>query len=57
MSGWRRSGKLIESLSYRRILDRGFALVTDDAGHIVRSKDAVRPGQPLVVDVAEGSWA
>ncbi|RYE09409.1 MAG: exodeoxyribonuclease VII large subunit [Hyphomicrobiales bacterium] len=49
--------KLVESLSYRRILDRGFALITDgDSGHIIRSKDTVRPGQSLVVDVADGSF-
>jgi exodeoxyribonuclease VII large subunit len=48
--------KLVDSLSYKRIIDRGFALVTDDAGHIVRSKDTVRPGQLLVVDVSDGSF-
>lgn len=48
--------KLVDSLSYKRIIDRGFALVTDDNGHIVRSKDAVRPGQLLVVDVSDGSF-
>jgi exodeoxyribonuclease VII large subunit len=48
--------KLVDSLSYKRIIDRGFALVTDEAGHIVRSKDAVRPGQLLVVDVSDGSF-
>lgn len=49
-------GKLLDSVSYRRVLDRGFALVTDDNGHIVRSSDAVRPGQLLVVEVSEGSF-
>jgi exodeoxyribonuclease VII large subunit len=48
--------KLVDSLSYKRIIDRGFALVTDEAGHIVRSRDAVRPGQLLVVDVSDGSF-
>jgi exodeoxyribonuclease VII large subunit len=48
--------KLVDSLSYKRIIERGFALVTDDAGHIVRSKDAVHPGQLLVVDVSDGSF-
>jgi exodeoxyribonuclease VII large subunit len=48
--------KLVDSLSYRRVLDRGFALVTDDNGEIVRSKDELRPGQLLVVDVADGSF-
>lgn len=49
--------KLVDSLSYKRIIDRGFALVTDEGtGEIVRSKDGVRPGQLLVVDVADGSF-
>ncbi len=49
--------KLIESLSYRSILDRGFSLLQDDAGHIVKSKDAVRPGQLLSVQVSDGSFS
>jgi exodeoxyribonuclease VII large subunit len=49
-------GKLLESLSYKGVLDRGFSLLTDDAGHIVRSKGAVRPGQLLVVEVADGQF-
>ena len=48
--------KLLESYSYKGVLARGFALVLDDAGHIVSSKDAVRPGQVLVVEVADGSF-
>ena len=49
-------GKLLESYSYKGVLDRGFALVTDDQGHIVRSKSAVRPGQLLAVEVADGQF-
>ena len=49
-------GKLLESYSYKGVLDRGFALVTDDQGHIVRSKAAVRPGQLLAVEVADGQF-
>jgi exodeoxyribonuclease VII large subunit len=49
--------KLVDSLSYKRIIERGFALVTDgNTGEIVRSKDAVGPGQLLVVDVSDGSF-
>ena len=49
--------KLVDSLSYKRIIERGFALVTDGTtGEIVRSKDAVGPGQLLVVDVSDGSF-
>jgi exodeoxyribonuclease VII large subunit len=38
------------------VLDRGFALIVDDQGHIVRSKSAVRPGQLLAVEVADGQF-
>ena len=49
-------GKLLESLSYKGVLDRGFALIVDDQGHIVRSKSAVRPGQLLAVEVSDGQF-
>ena len=49
-------GKLLDSLSYKGVLDRGFALIVDDQGHIVRSKTAVRPGQLLAVEVADGQF-
>lgn len=47
-------GKLLESYSYKNVLDRGFALVTDGEGRIVRAKDAVGPGEPLSIQVADG---
>ena len=49
-------GKLLDSLSYKGVLDRGFALIVDDQGHIVRSKSAVHPGQLLAVEVADGQF-
>jgi len=49
-------GKLLDSYSYKGVLDRGFALIVDDQGHIVRSKSAVRPGQLLAVEVADGQF-
>ena len=48
-------GKLLDSLSYKAILDRGFALVSDAEGNLVRSK-AVLPGATLAVEVADGSF-
>ncbi len=49
-------GKLLESYSYKGVLDRGFALIVDDQGHIVRSRSAVRPGQLLAIEVADGQF-
>jgi exodeoxyribonuclease VII large subunit len=46
--------KLLQSYSYKNVLARGFALVTDSEGHIVRSQGQVKPGEQLVIEVAEG---
>lgn len=47
-------GQLLESYSYERVLDRGFAVVLNDAGDIVRGPAQVQPGEPLTVQLAEG---
>ncbi|MHB1103386.1 MAG: exodeoxyribonuclease VII large subunit [Devosia sp.] len=47
-------GKLLDSYSYKNVLDRGFALVTDAEGRIVRSREHVDPGDPLIIEVADG---
>jgi exodeoxyribonuclease VII large subunit len=49
-----RLGDLLESYSYRGVLKRGFALVTDSAGHAVGSSKAVHPGAELVVEFHDG---
>lgn len=46
--------KLLASLSYRSILERGFALVRDEAGAMVRRAAAVAPGAALEVQFADG---
>lgn len=46
--------KLLQSYSYKNVLARGFALVTDGDGEIVRSTSAVDPGQGLTIEVADG---
>ena len=51
---WWRWASCSNSYSYKGVLARGFALVTDDTGAIVRSKDAVLPGTALNVEVADG---
>jgi len=47
--------KLMASLSYRSVLQRGFALVRDAQGLPVRSAAAVKPAQQLAVEFADGS--
>ena len=46
--------KLLDTVSYKGVLARGFALVTDPSGRLVRNKDQVTPGQLLNIEVANG---
>ncbi len=46
--------KLLSSLSHRSVLARGFALVHDDAGALVRSVKTLKNGQPGAVEFADG---
>jgi exodeoxyribonuclease VII large subunit len=47
-------GKLLTSLSYQGVLQRGYALVRDDQGRSVRSIAAVTTGQLLDIELADG---
>ena len=49
--------KLLSTVSYHEVLARGFALVTDAEGNLVRSASDVKPGDALNIDVAQGSIA
>ncbi|MVT00505.1 exodeoxyribonuclease VII large subunit [Devosia marina] len=51
---WEQLGKLLETLSYRNVLARGYALVQDEAGQIVTSQAATRPGDTLKLSFADG---
>jgi exodeoxyribonuclease VII large subunit len=46
--------KLFDSLSYKSVLKRGFALVRDADGQPLNSADAVLDGQALVLEFADG---
>lgn len=48
------SAKLLETLSYKSILGRGFSLVTDDAGNLVRSAEKLSPGAQIGLEFADG---
>lgn len=51
----RSSVKLLASLSYKSVLQRGFALVRDGKGLPVRSALAVKPAEQLTVEFNDGS--
>ena len=49
-----RLGQLLESYSYERVLDRGFALVRDEAGTPVTRAADIRSGDKLSLRFADG---
>ena len=48
-------GSLLNSLGYKAVLARGYALVRDGEGHPLRSATAVAPGQALAIEFADGT--
>ncbi len=46
-------GQLLDGLSYERVLERGFVLVCDAAGHAVTRAAETRPGQHLTLRFAD----
>ena len=49
------SGQLLESFSYRKVLERGYAVIRDHHGHPVVSAAAARPGTGLAVEFGDGA--
>ncbi|MDP3896582.1 MAG: exodeoxyribonuclease VII large subunit, partial [Mesorhizobium sp.] len=48
------AARLVDSLSLKAILDRGFALVHDPAGGLIKRANEVQPGAPIEVQFADG---
>ncbi|MGZ5872412.1 MAG: exodeoxyribonuclease VII large subunit [Bradyrhizobium sp.] len=51
------SGQLLNALSYRGVLARGFALVRDAQGHAVHAAASIGPGARLSLEFADGRVA
>lgn len=51
------ASRLLETLSHRSVLSRGFALVTRNDGALVRSADALSQGDALTLTFADGAVA
>ncbi|WP_236024760.1 exodeoxyribonuclease VII large subunit [Arenibaculum pallidiluteum] len=49
-----RAAGLLESYSFRRVLDRGFALITDADGHPVSAAAETQPGQAVTLEFRDG---
>ena len=49
--------RILEGISYRAVLERGFALVRGEDGNVRRSKAALRAGEALTLTFADGEAA
>lgn len=56
-AAYEQAARLAESLSYRKVLERGFALVRDAEKRPVKSAHALRAGQELHLQFADGEAA
>lgn len=50
-----RAAKLLDAYSYQGVLARGYALVQDEAGTVIRSQSNARDGQAVTLTFADGS--
>jgi len=50
-----RAGKLLDAYSYQGVLERGYALVQNKGGDVVRSKTAVKAGEGVMLTFADGT--
>jgi len=50
-----RATGLLESISYQRVLERGFAIIEDDRGRPLTSAQALRAGMRVVIRLADGT--
>lgn len=48
------SGDLLESVSFQRVVDRGFTVIWDEDGNPVTSATAAEPGTDVLIEFADG---
>ncbi|MCW8128501.1 exodeoxyribonuclease VII large subunit [Microbulbifer halophilus] len=51
------TGQLLHNISPLAVLERGYALVRDEQGRVIKSSRTLRAGQPLQVRLAQGSFS
>ena len=49
-----KAAQLLDAYSYQGVLERGYALVQNEAGDVVRSKDNVKAGEGVTLTFADG---
>ncbi|MEP1231115.1 MAG: exodeoxyribonuclease VII large subunit [Litorimonas sp.] len=52
-----RASKLLDAYSYQGVLERGYALVQNETGGVIRSKDAVAAGEAVRLTFSDGARA
>ena len=48
------AGKLLDSLSYKSVLARGYAVIKDADGRLVHEREGLLPGTPIAIEFADG---
>jgi exodeoxyribonuclease VII large subunit len=48
------AGKLLDALSYRSVLARGYAVIKDADGQLVHERAGLLPGTPIAIEFADG---
>ena len=55
--GLKRTASMLEALSYHATLDRGFAIVRNEDGDLIRSRDIAAATSEMTVTFADGDVA
>ena len=48
------AGKLLDSLSYKSVLARGYAVIKDAEGGLIHERQGLLPGTPIAIEFADG---
>jgi exodeoxyribonuclease VII large subunit len=48
------AGKLLDSLSYKSVLARGYAVIKDADGRLVHEREWLLPGTPIAIEFTDG---
>ena len=48
------AGKLLDSLSYKSVLARGYAVIKDAEGGLIHEREGLLPGTPIAIEFADG---
>jgi exodeoxyribonuclease VII large subunit len=49
--------RMLESLSFKKVLERGYAVVRDEAGHVIARAAGAQPGQAIRLQFGDGNLA